>query len=204
MAKRVQRNNGKRYSDTEKMVACQIVRSNGGKLTDELLSQIQLALNIPTLSWDTVTRWWNASKAPKPETVEQPVISAASGESRVYHVHLVDEVETDFAKSTTREIIEQTFRRYAKQANRLDSINKTDGKDAAAVMASMVKLLQLVDGLPTEIVGAASELTELVAFLREEGIELSPAIKAWREQLKARKEARLASTKPEQRAVNDE
>jgi len=192
MAPRKQRNNGKRYSDIEKMAACQIVRSAGGTLTDELLKQIQLVLKIPTLSWDTVQRWYNAS-------VEKPRTLAVSDDSRVQRVVLVETSELDFEKSTTRDIIEHTFRQYATQANLHSQVAKTDGKDAAAVMTSMVKLLQLVDGLPTEIIGAASELTELANFFRESGIEMSSAIREWRERLQARK----AATKDEQTGVSN-
>lgn len=145
-----QRNNGKRYSDTEKMVACQIVRSNGGKLTDELLKQIQLVLNIPTLSWDTVQRWFNAS-------VEPPKPAPVSGESRVPSLASVETSGLDYQKAAAREIVEHTFRQYATQANKPMEVAMTEGKDAAKVMADMLKLMQLLDGMPTEILGIASE-----------------------------------------------
>lgn len=187
MARKTVRNNGKRYNDTEKMVACQIVRANGGKLTDEILTQIQEALNIPTLSWDTVTRWYNASLKPKVEPVEKPQTQALSGESRVRYVHIVDEVETDFEKATARDIVDQTFRRYAKQANRRDFIQKTDGKDAAKVMGDMLKLMQLLDGLPTEIISAQLILNEQVEYFRENDIDFNEAQRQFLEMIKAKK-----------------
>jgi hypothetical protein len=195
VAPRKQRNNGKRYSDTEKMVACQIVRANGGKLTNELLSQIQTAINIPALSWDTVQRWWNTE-------VEGPKTQTATNDSRVNSAQTVESSQLDFKKAATREIIEHTFRQYAKRANNTTTVETTEGKDAARVMTDMLKLMQLVDGLPTEIIGAASELTELANFLREEGLELSPAIRQWREQLQAKRDAK-ATTKVKQEAISN-
>lgn len=154
MAKRKQRNNGVRYSESDKMVARHIVSAAGGAITDELLDQVRTALRIPTLSWDTLQRWM------KPQ-VEKPQTQAASTESRERKVSAVESVEMNYHKAAAREIVEHTFRQYAKQANSSTQVESTEGKDAAKVMADMLKLMQLLDGLPTEIVGVTSKLLEV-------------------------------------------
>lgn len=154
MTKRKQRNNGKRYSESDKMVARRIVQAAGGTITDELLEQVRSALRIPTLSWDTLQRWC------KPQ-VEKPSIQVASTESRERKVSIVESVEMDYQTAAARDIVERTFRRYAERANDSDSVEKTEAKDAAKVMTDMLKLMQLLDGLPTEIVGVTSKLAEL-------------------------------------------
>jgi hypothetical protein len=173
------KNNGVRYSEADKMVARRIVLAAGGIITDELLEQVRTALRIPTLSWDTLQRWM------KPQ-VEKPSTQAASTESRERKVPVVESVEMDYQNAAARDIVEQTFRQYAKQANNSTLVEKTEAKDAAKVMTDMLKLMQLLDGMPTEIIGAMEVLNELAAFVREHNLDFTETQRQFLEAMKSR------------------
>lgn len=56
-------------------------------------------------------------------------------------------------------------------------------------IATMFDKIRLIDGMPTVIMSAMPELTLLADFLNENNIEMSTAIRDWRERLQARKVA---------------
>lgn len=57
-------------------------------------------------------------------------------------------------------------------------------------IATMYDKVRLIDNMPTVIVSAMPELTELANFFAENNIEMSTAIREWRERLEARKAAK--------------
>lgn len=61
-------------------------------------------------------------------------------------------------------------------------------------IATMFDKIRLIDNMPTVIMSAMPELTLLAEFLTEQHIELSPAIREWREKLQAKAAAK--STQP--------
>lgn len=66
-------------------------------------------------------------------------------------------------------------------------------------IATMYDKVRLIDNMPTVIIAAMGELTETADFLTAENIEMSSAVRAWREQLQARK----AATKIKQEGVSN-
>lgn len=163
--------NGKRYSDTEKMVARHIVSAAGGVVTEDLLKQVQVALNIKTLAWDTLARWVK-------EPVETTPTPTNTTESRDQQEKTVEVPQLDYQKAATREIVEATFRRYAARANNHTAVETTEAKDAAKVMADMLKLMQLLDGMPTEIVGMIPDLVEFSKLAQRKGYSIQDVIRA--------------------------
>lgn len=181
MARKAKVANGRRYTDAEKMFAVQTVRVAGGTVTDEALRSIRLVLKAPALDYKTIVSWLKVfSTSAESPSAKNDSSNGSSNETP----------SIDFQRETALALVEHTFRNYAKRANEKTAVDVTEGKDAAKVMADMAKLMQLLQGMPTEITASLSELTELANFFREEGIEMTPALRDWRQRLKAQKELR--------------
>lgn len=171
----------------EKAIAVQIVRAAGGNVTDETVHNVRTILNTSTLDSKTLVSWmknqasieYPKSDAPKSSVEVPEVPTGVSPDQKI-----------DYETAAAYDLVERTFRNYAERANKKEAIQDTDGPAAAKVMAEMAKLMQLLQGMPTEITASISELTELALFFREENIEMSSAIRDWRQRLKAKKELR--------------
>lgn len=151
---RSMRANGRRYTMAEKAIAIQIVRAAGGNVTDETVQSIRKILNTSTLDSKTIVSWMK-NKA----SIEYPKMDA--WQSSVEVPKVPTEVPTlDYETAAAYDLVERTFRNYAERANDDVAIEKTDGPAAAKVMADMAKLMQLLQGLPTEIVALTSQFVE--------------------------------------------
>lgn len=146
--------NGRRYAMAEKAIAVQIVRAAGGNVTDEALGNIRTILGTQTLDTKTLVSWMKRQDEinypkPKPSASSVEVPQVPTGVPSL-----------DFQQEAAYAIVEHTFRNYAKRANVEAAVEDTDGPAAAKVMADMAKLMQLLQGLPTEIVELAGRFVE--------------------------------------------
>lgn len=147
--------NGRRYTDAEKMIAVQTVRASGGNVSDEAMRNIRVILKAPALDSKTVVSWLKIFSTSTESTGPKNESSVTSS---------VEVPSLDFQRETAYAIVEHTFRKYATRANNQPAVDATEGKDAAKVMADMAKLMQLLQGLPTDII----ELTERVVKAAEQ------------------------------------
>lgn len=155
--------NGRRYSDAEKAMAVQLILSTGGTLNNENWKQIRKLLGKP-VSYDVVERWLNAFQSEK--TPSQKNESPSDPTSTIQAI--------DYARATALQIAESTMRRFAERANNPDAVKATEAKDAARVMVEMVKLMQLLQGLPTEIVSVTADIT---VKAQRKGVDLHRLLK---------------------------
>lgn len=171
--------NGRRYSEADKAVAVQLILSTGGVLTNENWKQVRKLLGKP-VSYKAVQLWFAEYQSQK----TRPQQSDSSGEvtSTLQAI--------DFANAATIQMVEHTLRNYAARANNPDAVKATEGKDAARVMGEMIKLMQLLQGLPTEIIGWMSDLQAIADLFREENVDGSASIRAWRQELEKRRQAK--------------
>lgn len=174
------------YSDEGKRRACALVKRNKGVIDDVLVETIRVALDAPKLSRTNIWRWWQHYQ-------NMTVNSATNATEKGDQLLPVDDRELDV-------MFEDAARKFVTHALREELLIWTSAKDAMTAAGIAIDKMRLLRDLPTEIIGAAPELTELANFFREEGIEMSSAIRKWRERLQAKK----ASTKAGQAAVSNE
>lgn len=177
MATKKPGNSARRYSAAEKAVAVQAVLASGGIVTSENLRSVRVLLKSQTISFSTLYEWVKNHTTPD-KTAEPPYDSRALPTSKAEKSESLD-----FAKATTLQIVEHTLRNYARRANEESAVLATEGKDSAKVMGDMVKLYQLLQGYPTEIIGIMDDLTAVAELLSENDVELKPAVREWRERI---------------------
>ncbi|SRR5712691_223562 len=155
------------YGEAQIATALEVVKRAGG-LTVDAVRDIRAALHNPKLPKSTIWRWLQN------DATEQ---KRATPEAK------------QAASKALDEMFEQVARNYLDHATKPDVIAEVDGKAAVTAAAIAVDKMRLLRDLPTEIIQSVGELTELANFFRENGIDMSPAIRDWRERLKAKKEA---------------
>ena len=170
------------YSDVQKAQACELVRQNKGVIDEILVGIIRDTLAEPKLPKMTIYRWWkqyeqlSANPAPEPDVSDKNIGIVTNNIIDVTTVKLDDKLELAAHK-------------FINHALRDELLMWTSSKDAMTAAAIAIDKMRLLRDLPTEIIGSARELTELAAFFRENNIEMSTAIREWRERLQARKSA---------------
>jgi hypothetical protein len=158
----------KSYSEHQKALALEILARHDGQVTSVALSDIRELLESPDLPKTTVWRWLQRDATDKKNVTPEAKAKAAE---------------------TLDNMFEATARQYLSHAQKETVVNRMDGKGAVIAAATAVDKMRLLRDLPTEIIGATAELTELAIFFRENNIEMSTAIRDWRERLQARKAA---------------
>lgn len=81
--------------------------------------------------------------------------------------------------------------------------NNASYSQLVLAIATMYDKVRLIDNMPTVIISALPELTELADFLTEQGIEMSSAIREWRQKLEAKREAKKVATNTSDQEVKD-
>ena len=162
MPKRKQPTKRPTYTDAFRATAVAALVSEGYPEREGALTKVAKSLNIPLM---TLSRWASGASNPPPNNI-------------------VNDKKADMAVLIENEM-------YA-------IIEAMPGKRGSAsyaqmsiVFGTLFDKLRLLRNLPTEIISAAPELTELAMFFRENGIEFSPAVREWREKLEARKAAKV-------------
>jgi hypothetical protein len=146
------RMNGTRYTDKQKLVAVETVRAAGGQVTDQTLADVRLLLRAPTLSLSTLDAW--VKQARRQTDQSDSTEGSRKDES-------LPESKFDPA-ATAREMWRLTRIAYLERANDPAALLWIDGKDAVAAAERAQKMEQLLDGLPTEIIGVLPGLLELI------------------------------------------
>ncbi len=167
------------YSDIQKATTCALVKQNGGVIDDVLIATIRVAIDEPKLPKMTIWRWWK----------QYQVLSVQKDDVTQKNEWNV----IDVTSITLDDKLERAAHKFIDHAVNDDLILWTSSKDAMTAAAIAIDKMRLLRDLPTEIIGAASELTELATFFRENNIEMSSAIREWRERLQARKAAQQVS-----------
>lgn len=143
------------YTEKQKSIARRIVNeAHGGQVSDRSLSDVRIALDSPSISISTLYSWIKG--IPKKSTLISEISRNSDLETEKSKPN-----DLDYDNASVKEILRATLRKYAKRANNQDAVDATDGKDAVAAMERLIKLTQLLDGLPTEIVGITSDFVKL-------------------------------------------
>lgn len=180
------------YSDMQKAMALEIVARNKGVLDAFAMQSIRETLGVPDLKDQNVRYWMKTQKVLTTQKTEsKPGATDKASEPLSVREAVAQKLD---------EKLEAAAHLFVDHAVKPDTLEKLGGQQAMTSAAIAIDKMRLLRDLPTEIIGAAPELTELANFFREEGIEMSSAIRKWRERLQAKK----ASTKAGQAAVSNE
>lgn len=133
----------KQYTDKFRAGIVAMLQSEGYPQTKGALARVSAYCQVPSM---TISRWFNARQNPPPN-------------------ELVSEKKEELS-----DMFEQAARKYLKHSLTSEVIEDTRGKDAIVAAATATDKMQLLRGMPTEIIGV---LPDLVAAMENAGLKPS-------------------------------
>lgn len=157
----------------QKAMALEIVARNKGVLDAVTLSDIRAALESPALPGRTIRNWMAGETVKETSPVKKEI---HSGE-----ISLKEQVS-----KTLDDKLEQAAHIFVDHAVNPKTVKKMSGPQAMTSLGIAVEKMRLLRNLPTAIIAAIPDLVDLYELLNSLNIEMSPAIRQFKEMIEAK------------------
>lgn len=149
------------YSESERMLAVEIVRRNDGRIDTSTLSQIQAAVGKPVTA-PSIRGWIKKEKnTPKSLREEKKEI-------------LSEPVEYVIRRKLD-EKLEDAAHKFVDRATSEGVVDSMGGREAMTAAGIAIDKMQLLRGMPTEIIGVT---VELAAMAKRKGLDPHRALQS--------------------------
>lgn len=150
-----------KYSDTDKILAIQVINRYDGNVS-QALDEIRKLLQNKTIAHSTVYRWW---------------VSRADFASLQDDKKNEAPIDDNWAKKTLDDYFEKIAYTYLDQAVDPDVVAKTSGNQAVMTAAVAVDKMRLLRNLPTEIVSIMPDLMASIKALGKDPYQFLQLLK---------------------------
>lgn len=156
-----------RYTEEQRAIALEIVKRHDGILTAGAMDAIRLALNTPDLPDQTV-RLWMKSLNKLQSRVKLTAEKNLTTESKL-RVEISENVQRDVSQKLDA-LLERAAHALVEHATQDKTIARSNVQQAMTAAGIAIDKMQLLRGLPTEIVKTLPLITDVFNLLQGNGV----------------------------------